>query len=319
MLISIIIPAYNAQGCLARALDSALGQTHQAIEILVVDDCSTDGTVALVDAYAQRDSRVRLLRNPENAGPSAARNRGIAAATGEWIALLDADDSYHPQRLADLGAAASRHEADVVFDNLFLYDAAQGHIAGTALRVTGKPDEKILDSEDFFRQCITGRSAFDYGQFKAFMRRSFLQRHLIKFPENLRHGEDFILYAKLFLAGAKVLLVNTPYYYFTQRVTANSVVPSPFSRTKMNFSGMRSHTLELLDHPVVRNDERLGTLLDRRATAIVWHASASRMYPFVKQRKFGGLLILAMRDWRVPALLAEKVFKRLRKSPTRQS
>lgn len=94
--ISVIIPAYNSAATLPRALDSVLAQTWPAHEIIVVDDGSTDATNEVMKGYAER---VRYVRQ-DNAGPSAARNQGVVLASGEWIAFLDADDWYYPERLA---------------------------------------------------------------------------------------------------------------------------------------------------------------------------------------------------------------------------
>ena len=93
--ISVIIPAYNSAGCVGRAIDSVLAQTYPVLEVLVVDDGSTDNTAQVVESYPVP---VRLLRQP-NGGPAAARNHGAREAQGEWLALLDADDSWLPQKL----------------------------------------------------------------------------------------------------------------------------------------------------------------------------------------------------------------------------
>lgn len=97
-LVSVIIPAYNAQAFLRPTLDSVLAQTYQNLEILVVDDGSCDRTVEIVQAYAAKDDRIRLIQQT-NAGVAAARNRGIQTAKGEFIAPLDADDIWYPEKI----------------------------------------------------------------------------------------------------------------------------------------------------------------------------------------------------------------------------
>ena len=105
--ITVVIPAYNAEKTLARALDSVLAQTQPAGEIIVVDDASTDGTVRLAKSYA--DQGVSLLRARERCGAAAARNMGIAGAKGRWIAFLDADDEWMPAKLEKQAKAISAH------------------------------------------------------------------------------------------------------------------------------------------------------------------------------------------------------------------
>jgi len=95
-LVSVIIPAYNAAWCVRRAIESVLAQSHTPLEILLVDDGSTDDTASVVRSYGDR---VRLLQKP-NGGLSSARNHGIRHARGEWIAYLDADDWWLPEKLA---------------------------------------------------------------------------------------------------------------------------------------------------------------------------------------------------------------------------
>jgi glycosyltransferase involved in cell wall biosynthesis len=94
-LVSCVIPVYNGERYLHETLDSVCAQTHEAVEIIVIDDGSTDGTATAVREYA---AKIRYLRQ-DNAGPAAARNRGIAAASGEFVAFLDADDLWHPRKL----------------------------------------------------------------------------------------------------------------------------------------------------------------------------------------------------------------------------
>ena len=104
--VSVIIPAYNAAATLERALASVMAQSLPDIEIIVVDDGSTDDTSRILARLVAADRRLRVLSQP-NGGVARARNTGIAAATGEWIATIDADDLWHPRKL-DLQVAAAR-------------------------------------------------------------------------------------------------------------------------------------------------------------------------------------------------------------------
>ena len=110
-LVSVIIPTYNRAYCLARAVDSALAQTHRKIEVLVIDDGSTDGTREMIGSRYGEDGRVRYLPQA-NRGVSNARNTGLAAARGEFAALLDSDDLWMPWKI-ELQVACMEHFPEV--------------------------------------------------------------------------------------------------------------------------------------------------------------------------------------------------------------
>lgn len=98
-MISIIIPSYNSENYIASTLDSVCAQTYRDFEVLVMNDCSQDRTAEIVSAYAQRDSRIRLVNLDGNQGVSHARNMGVQMAHGEWIAFLDSDDLWTKDKL----------------------------------------------------------------------------------------------------------------------------------------------------------------------------------------------------------------------------
>lgn len=110
--ISIIIPAYNLEALLGRTLDSVLAQTYENIEIIAVNDGSTDGTGAVMDAYAAKDSRVKAIHK-ENGGVTSARLRGVAEATGDWIGFVDGDDIIEPEMYERLLGNALQYHADI--------------------------------------------------------------------------------------------------------------------------------------------------------------------------------------------------------------
>src|SRR3546814_4940776 len=124
--VSVIVAACNAQEYLGEALRSALAQADVEVEILIVDDASTDRTRQIAEHHAGRDPRIRVIRSERRRGPGAARNLALDQSQGQWIAVLDADDSYHVDRLASLLAIARDWKADMVADNLWLVDALSG-------------------------------------------------------------------------------------------------------------------------------------------------------------------------------------------------
>jgi glycosyltransferase involved in cell wall biosynthesis len=121
-LVSVVVPTYNRAYCLGRTLESALAQTHADLELIVVDDGSTDGTRDLVEDLARRDPRVRYFHQ-ENKNVSAARNQGIALARGEFLALLDSDDVWMPWKLElQLACMARAPEVGMVWSDMEAID-----------------------------------------------------------------------------------------------------------------------------------------------------------------------------------------------------
>ncbi len=113
-LISCIIPMYNAQAYIKNCLESVLSQTYQYFEVIVVNDCSTDTSANIVEEFAKKDSRIRLLHHEKNQGVSVARNNGMEAVLGDFVCFLDADDSLPSDSFAVLMQDAEKYGADIV-------------------------------------------------------------------------------------------------------------------------------------------------------------------------------------------------------------
>lgn len=130
-LVSVIIPAYKAANFVAKAVDSILAQDHGPMEIIVVDDCSPDDIAGALESYTSA-GRVRLIRQERNQGVAVARNTGIRAATGEYLAFLDADDLWLPHHISGALAVLQRHpEVDVVLQNFDIRDMETNESHGT--------------------------------------------------------------------------------------------------------------------------------------------------------------------------------------------
>ncbi len=209
--ISFIIAAYNAEGTLTRAIDSALAQVGVTVEVIVVDDCSTDGTVALAETYT--DPRVRLIRQPQNGGPGRARNTGIAAATGRFVATLDSDDAVYPERSLSMLQRAAALDAQMVVDNVDVVPIEGGQ-AKTMFDKRHLREKPEITLAEFIDSNLIFKTTFNYGYMKPIFDRAFLLAHDLGFDEGLRIGEDYILFASVLASGGRCATDPNPGYVY---------------------------------------------------------------------------------------------------------
>ncbi|MFK3781084.1 glycosyltransferase family 2 protein [Agrobacterium sp. NPDC089420] len=296
MRYSILIPAFNSERKLARTLDSLCRQSFTDWEALIIDDASTDGTAALAEAYAMRDSRFQVVRRPGNAGPAAARNAGIELARGEWIALLDADDAYLPDRLKRLTEISEHAGLDMVADNLLLYDLVADSIVGPAFSadcaLSKWTIENLCENDGPGRQSHTG-------WLKPVFRRRLLEENNLRYRDAFRVGEDFLLYAELMLTGCRAAILNEALYLYTTPTGAVSGQRST-SQTVVNNAQLLASS-DILIGMLPQGDQRREALLGRRARIKTAHYREPLKADMVRLYKSRKLLSLAARTIRHPA------------------
>lgn len=190
-LISVIVPVYNVATYLPRCLDSLIAQTYAHIEILLIDDGSTDGSADIVDQYASRDPRIRAFHRP-NGGISVARNVGLDAMTGDYVMFVDGDDFVEQDYCKDALAMALKHQVDIVAFGFNKY--WPHHDTFIPLKTT---NPRLMDRETAIRELIDrGDVMFNYMWNKIFASHLF---ESIRFPEG-RSFEDlatiYLLYDK---------------------------------------------------------------------------------------------------------------------------
>ena len=212
-LISVIVPAYNAAEGLARCLDSLLSQTWPALEVLLVDDGSTDATADIARDYARRDSRVSVLSQP-NGGVSSARNAGLAACRGELIAFADADDWVKPEWLACMADTLLRQQADMAvcgyIEQLPVKDAAP-LIRGTVAMAACGPREAAYQ--------LLRRDGWFTALWNKLIRRDRLMTEdgPLRFDETLAVGEDETWLLRLLPRLERVVFCPRALYCWTSR------------------------------------------------------------------------------------------------------
>ncbi|WEX75475.1 glycosyltransferase [Sinorhizobium numidicum] len=208
--VTFVVAAFNAAETIMRAVESALGQEGITVEVIVVDDCSSDATPALVSAIA--DPRVRLIALERNRGPGGARNAGLTAARGKWIAILDSDDTLRPDRLARMIARAERSGAQIVVDNLDVVS-----VNGCSVRMFSEAElaaQPLLTLSAFIESNVLFRSQHNFGYMKPIFGRRFLEDHALQFDEALRIGEDYILLASALASGGRCAIEPSAGYIY---------------------------------------------------------------------------------------------------------
>lgn len=203
--ISVIIPVYNIQQHLRECLDSVLGQSYPHLQVICVDDGSTDESPAILAEYAQKDPRVQVIRQ-QNAGPGAARNTGLEAAKGEYVIFLDSDDWFEPDFLAKMVDTAQREGADVAICRAVEFDTNSGREL---------PSEWMMK-----KQYLPGKLAFapqemadhlfqfTYGMpWDKFYRRELLTSSGIRYPA-LKNSEDLAFVYPTLLAAKRIAVVD---------------------------------------------------------------------------------------------------------------
>lgn len=227
--VSVIIPTYNSARYIGSCVQSVLGQTFGAFEIIVVDDCSTDDTVRIVTEMAQRDGRIRLVRHAKNSGAaSQPRNTGLRMSRGKYIGFLDSDDMYTPTALAELVTIAEKWNADVVHTEQVLFPENQTIDVTPQTKFTtfsketgGFSKEPVLETDNLAErvQMFCRSRLFGWVHNKLY-RRDFLMEKNLHF-DDLLTSEDIVFYFKVICTAPRI--VRVPNIIYIYRHNPNSI------------------------------------------------------------------------------------------------
>lgn len=240
-LISVIIPAYNVEEYLARCLDSVLAQTHRELEVLVINDGSTDGTAAIADAYAAKDSRVRAIHQA-NAGLVAVRDRGIELAAGSYVSFVDGDDEIEPDMLERLLANAQKHDADISQCGILycFYDGREKPMHGTGALT-------VMDQTRGLQELLAGTSM------EPSLCNKLYAAHLMKdscLDTTVLNNEDLLRNAVLFSRAKRSVFEDFCGYRYWRRAGSMSNDPVKTVRIAEDVLKARKLILERLPDTV---------------------------------------------------------------------
>lgn len=201
--VSIIVPVFNREKYLKRCLESILSQTLSDIEIICINDCSKDNSLAILKQYAESDSRIKIIDFKENKGVSFARNEGIKASGGKYIAFVDSDDFIDPDFYKKLYTEAKKSGSDIVKGNIYNYN----------------DDTNKSCLSDFYNMNskIRKNSAyFYYGFTSAIYKTKFIKDNNIFFPEGINYFEDPYFSIKCINHTDNISIVEDAIYYYTE-------------------------------------------------------------------------------------------------------
>lgn len=255
-LVSIIVPVYNAQKGLSRCLESICSQTYQELEIIVLNDGSTDDSLAICEQFRAKDPRIVVV-DKENEGVSRTRNAGLTLAQGDYIQFADSDDALDPDYTQNLVQAALEHNADLVIAPYWMVIPSNSSKTGHALETLqtslgiepeapktevhkyGFLPQGVYSREDYARRLMQQPASFYYGVlWNKLYRRDILADHHLQFTSEVRWAEDlvfnleYILYANVFVSISKAG------YHYVQN-------PQSICHTQINLASIVQNKLQV--------------------------------------------------------------------------
>jgi succinoglycan biosynthesis protein ExoU len=250
--VDVLIAVWNNANTIKRAVKSALSDPY-VDHVIVVDDGSTDDTLSVLRSLRdQEGDRVVVRRLDRNAGPSAARNRGIELSTAPWIAILDGDDYFLPNRIEALLSASEG--ADFVADDQIQVGEEEAACPARSNEfLIGNKTTITIDLMTFVVRNLSykARQRKEFGFLKPIMRRSFLNRNHLRYDEGLRLGEDFALYARALANGAVFKVIPSRKYVAVVRSNSISGLHS-----KRDLERLRDSSGLLAELPSLTDPER---------------------------------------------------------------
>lgn len=311
MDVSIVIPVYNTEKYLHVCIDSVLAQTGVSLEIILVDDGSTDSSPCICDKYAEEHDNITTI-HIKNSGPATAKNEGLLLAKGNYIALTDSDDKMAPMMLHKMVNAGYNHNADIVCCNYKQIDeqGVVSHLNSTNQLYVLNHEEGLIhffSKDKIYSQCWT-----------KLYKRQMLKDYNIENDPGLRTDEDFIFNIRAFVKAQTTVIVDEPLYEYTYRENSlardyfkkniNKYIDNRIQRVKVTQDAVKNESDSIkywsLVHIIMYYNELLGKVAlfpeyysDKRIINILAFikknkAILKRHYQFCGFSKIGRLLVL---------------------------
>lgn len=246
MDVSVIIPVYNTENYLSSCVDSILQQEYISLEIILIDDGSTDASGRICDNYASKYDFIKTI-HIKNSGPATAKNVGLKIAQGNYIALTDSDDKMEPLMLQKMVSIGYEYDADIVCCNYKQVDEK-----GIISHLNSTNQQYILNHEEGLIHFFSKNKIYSQCWTKLY-KRKMLTDYQINNDPGLRTDEDFIFNIKAFTHALKTVIVDEPLYVYTHR--ENSLAHAYFKKNISHYIDNRIKRVQVTQDAVKNESE----------------------------------------------------------------
>lgn len=219
-LVSIIVPVYNAERYLSNCIESILNQTYKNIEIILIDDGSTDSSLIICNQYQEKDNRIKVIQQ-SNSGPSVARNNGIVASKGNYIQFVDSDDNLESNMTNKLVETISNNQVELVLCGYNTIDMSNGSIFSRKSSPSTQGLYNKNEFLDFFGNLFI--NDFINPLWNKLYIRDAITNNNIKFIENVKMGEDLLFNLDYVTCCSSIYVIKEPLYNYLTFNNANSL------------------------------------------------------------------------------------------------
>ena len=224
MLVSVIVPVYNVESYVAKCIESIVNQTFKDLDIILIDDGSTDSSGSICDRYAEKDKRIKVIHKV-NGGVSSARNAGLDIAVGEYIVFVDGDDYINSQMIETLYSVIVENNSDLVMCNYIHVNENGEKVGISELRIT---QPQVISSDWMLERVSRGWTFGAIIWNKMYKSRLFNE---LRYP-SLNNGEDEFVSHHVMARAEKAVIIPDVLYYYTLR--QGSLTKSEFSLSNVN-------------------------------------------------------------------------------------
>lgn len=278
-LVSVIVPVYNASTNLAQCVNSLMEQRYRNLDIILVDDGSTDGSSSMCDQYVEHDARIRTIHQ-KNSGVAAARNAGLSASRGAYVTFVDSDDWLKPEALAVAMRSCVDHDLDMfVMGHERVVESVTARNADHTIRIVPKASEvkRLMDIEvpqsthTINELCKMDQAGLLFSCWGKVFRRD--RALAVKFRNGVSYGEDSIYVLDFLKQGGKVMFAAECLYEYREQQLG--LVRGFHAGKARDIEFLHKHILEFFN-PDILNDDNRQALYTRMANDILWAINAVR-------------------------------------------